>query len=119
MSDATESIYLPGAASLAEHLDSSILMVLRDGRNLVGTLRSFDQYMNLIVEDTIERVLFKDKYCDIPLGVFIVRGDNIVLLGELDAEKENNQNLKKVSPEELTELVAGSQQSDKLKWDFE
>jgi hypothetical protein len=53
-----QSIYLPGAASLIDQIDSRILIVLRDGRNLIGTMRSFDQYVNLILEDTIERVIF-------------------------------------------------------------
>lgn len=47
--------YLPGAASLHEQLDRRILVVLRDGRNLVGVLRSFDQYSNMVLEDTVER----------------------------------------------------------------
>lgn len=47
--------YLPGAASLHEQLDRRILVVLRDGRNLVGVLRSFDQYSNMVLEDTFER----------------------------------------------------------------
>ncbi len=31
--------FFPGAASLFEQLDKRLLMVLRDGRHLVGTLR--------------------------------------------------------------------------------
>lgn len=54
----SESIYLPGAASLLEQIDSKILIVLKDGRNLIGILRSFDQYINLILEETVERVVF-------------------------------------------------------------
>ena len=49
--------YLPGAASLLETLDKRIMIILRDGRHLVGKLRSFDQFMNLMLEDTCERVL--------------------------------------------------------------
>lgn len=58
------------------------------------------------------------KYCDIPLGLFLVRGDNLILLGEVDEDKEASQNLIKVSPAELTELLA-SGQTTKLEWDFE
>lgn len=53
-----------------------------------------------------------------PIGLFLVRGDNIVLLGELDANKEASQALQKVSPEILTELLAGSENVTK-EWDFE
>ena len=56
------SPYLFGAASLIEDLDKRILVVLRDGRHLVGTFRSFDQYLNLVLEDTYERVLLPGMY---------------------------------------------------------
>jgi len=46
---------LPGAASLVEELDKRLLVVLRDGRNLVGVMRSFDQFSNMVLEDTHER----------------------------------------------------------------
>ena len=49
--------YLPGAASLLEQLDKRIMIILRDGKHLVGKLRSFDHYMNLILEDTYERLI--------------------------------------------------------------
>ena len=48
--------YLPGAASLIEQLDQRLLIVLRDGRHLVGKLKSFDQFMNLMLDDAAERV---------------------------------------------------------------
>ncbi len=58
------------------------------------------------------------KYSDIELGLYIVRGDNIVLLGEIDAEKdEKSDTLQRVSPEEIAELA--EPQYSKLEWDFE
>ena len=51
--------YLPGTASLIEHLDRQLLVVLRDGRHLVGTLKSFDQFMNLRLDNAAERVAYK------------------------------------------------------------
>ena len=111
-------MYLPGAASLLEQLDRRILIILRDGRHLVGMLRSFDQFLNLVIEDTSERILMPGTYCDVPLGLYIVRGDNIVLLGEIDAEKEENEMpLRKVDPEDLEDIPEMSE--EKLPWDFE
>lgn len=54
-------LYLPGAASLLEQLDTRVLIILSDGRHLVGTLRSFDQFLNLVLEDTSERILLPGK----------------------------------------------------------
>lgn len=58
--------YLPGAASLLHYLDDRILVILSDGRNIVGTLRSFDHFMNLTMENTCERVILSGMvayYC--------------------------------------------------------
>jgi U6 snRNA-associated Sm-like protein LSm1 len=51
--------YLPGATSLLEHLDSKILLLMRDGRHLVGYLRNFDQYLNMTLENASERIIMK------------------------------------------------------------
>jgi len=69
--------YLPGAASLHEQLDRRILVVLRDGRNLVGVLRSFDQYSNMVLEDTFERHIVQGRW---------VRGWPAGLCGVVGAE---------------------------------
>jgi small nuclear ribonucleoprotein (snRNP)-like protein len=89
------------------------LIVLRDGRNLFGVLRSYDQYgkrqlydrrsearrkltsletsrfadplANLVLESTIERIFHTHKpiYTDAYVGLFLIRGENVVLLGEV------------------------------------
>eukprot|EP00171_Calliarthron_tuberculosum_P020463 IDg20463t1 len=79
---------LPGAASLYEQLDKELMVCLRDGRNFKGFLRSFDQYANLVLDNTVERLTAEDEYADIPLGIFIVRGENVMLLGEVDSDRE-------------------------------
>ncbi|XP_022886240.1 sm-like protein LSM1B isoform X3 [Olea europaea var. sylvestris] len=65
-----------------------LLVLLRDGRKLLGTLRSFDQFANAVLEGACERVIVGDLYCDILLGLYVIRGENVVLIGELDLEKE-------------------------------
>eukprot|EP00624_Nannochloropsis_granulata_P004122 evm.model.NODE_30747_length_47682_cov_25.534710.9 len=111
--------YLPGAASLFEQLDKQIMVVLRDGRNLVGVLRSFDQYSNMVLEDTYERHVVDDKYGDLPLGLYLVRGDSMVMLGEVDPARESEA-LVKVTADEIIELLQESVEAGaKLEWDFE
>jgi len=115
-SSTTTDQYLPGAASLLEQLDKPVMIILRDGRHLVGTLRSFDQFLNLIVEDTCERVLLKGKYCDVPLGLYIVRGDTLVLVGEIEKDLEE---LESVPPEEYSAELAEQAEQTRIQWDFE
>ncbi|XP_078079451.1 U6 snRNA-associated Sm-like protein LSm1 isoform X5 [Mustelus asterias] len=79
------------------------LVVLRDGRTLIGYLRSVDQFANLVLHRTVERIHVGRKYGDIPRGIFVVRGENVVLLGEIDLERETDTPLQKVSIEEILE----------------
>ncbi|XP_044495479.1 uncharacterized protein LOC123218249 isoform X2 [Mangifera indica] len=65
-----------------EHsLVEKLLVLLRDGRKLMGTLCSFDQFANAVLESACERVIVGDLYCDIPLGLYVIRGENVVLIG--------------------------------------
>ena len=70
--------YLPGTASLIEELDKKLMVLLRDGRTLIGYLRSVDQFANLVLHKTIERIHVGSEYGDIPRGIFVVRGENVV-----------------------------------------
>ena len=36
--------FLPGAVSLLDQLDKRLLVVLRDGKTLIGYLRTLDQF---------------------------------------------------------------------------
>lgn len=60
-----------------------LMVLLRDGRTLIGYLRSVDQFANLVLHKTIERIHVGTEYGDIPRGIFIIRGENVVLLGEI------------------------------------
>ena len=59
------------------------MVVLRDGRTLIGWLRSIDQFANLVLHKTIERIHVGQQYGDIDRGIFLIRGENVVLLGEI------------------------------------
>eukprot|EP00531_Pseudo-nitzschia_arenysensis_P008176 CAMPEP_0116139534 /NCGR_PEP_ID=MMETSP0329-20121206/13364_1 /TAXON_ID=697910 /ORGANISM="Pseudo-nitzschia arenysensis, Strain B593" /LENGTH=233 /DNA_ID=CAMNT_0003634585 /DNA_START=204 /DNA_END=905 /DNA_ORIENTATION=- len=139
--------YLPGSSSLVEELDTRIMIVLRDGRHLVGNLRTFDQYSNLVLDGASERSFHSndekdgDKivtyYTDVPLGMYIVRGDSIVLLGQVGSEEEEEDIaatqsivvMKKVENEAFENLVAAAEETEdagdeegsksQLEWDFD
>ncbi|RWS06985.1 U6 snRNA-associated Sm-like protein LSm1 [Dinothrombium tinctorium] len=95
------SQYLPGTASLLEDLDKKLMVLLRDGRTLIGYLRSIDQFANLVLHQAIERIHVGNKYGDIPIGIFVIRGENVVLCGEIDSEKEERVDLKRVDIDEI------------------
>ncbi|TFY69757.1 hypothetical protein EVJ58_g237 [Rhodofomes roseus] len=78
-----------------------MLVVLRDGRKLQGVLRSYDQFANLVLEDTVERIYYRDFFAEEWKGLFLIRGENVVLLGEVDLDKEDDVPLRQVPWEEL------------------
>ncbi|RZC89983.1 hypothetical protein C5167_029049 [Papaver somniferum] len=68
----------------------------------MGILRSFDQFANAVLEGACERVIVGDLYCDLPLGLYVIRGENVVLIGELDLEREElPPQMTRVSPAEI------------------
>uniref|UniRef100_A0A7N0TYH2 Sm domain-containing protein n=1 Tax=Kalanchoe fedtschenkoi TaxID=63787 RepID=A0A7N0TYH2_KALFE len=82
----SEDVFL--STSLASYFDKKLLVLLRDGRKLMGVLRSFDQ--------------FGDLYCDIPLGLDVIGGENVVVIGELHLEQEElPRHMIRVSVEEI------------------
>lgn len=71
------------AAQLLDLTDKKLMIVLRDGRKLIGVLRSWDQFGNLVLQDTVERLFAKELWADIERGLFLVRGENVSILGEI------------------------------------
>ncbi|RKF63512.1 U6 snRNA-associated Sm-like protein LSm1 [Erysiphe neolycopersici] len=94
-----------------EDYTEKLMVALRDGRKLIGTLRSWDQFgishklqANLVLQSTVERIFVPPSsitsasetilrpglFADIPRGVFLVRGENVLLLGEIDLDKDDD-----------------------------
>ena len=81
--------------------EEKLLLVLRDGRKLIGVLRSWDQFANLVLTFTTERYFVTSPansvkseptklFADIPRGTYLVRGENVLLLGEIDLDKDDD-----------------------------
>ena len=77
-------------------------------RNFVGTLKGFDQQINLILEDTHERVYSTNAGVEqVVLGLHLVRGDNIAVIGEVDEEIDKRIDLNNVRAEPIASIVRG------------
>ncbi|MEM0025770.1 MAG: LSm family protein [Zestosphaera sp.] len=69
MSDAAQRL-------LSENLGKLILVKLRGNKLLRGVLRSFDQHLNIVLEDA-EEILENNSR---KLGVVVIRGENIIFM---------------------------------------
>ncbi|KAK3235354.1 U4/U6-U5 snRNP complex subunit lsm8 [Cymbomonas tetramitiformis] len=75
-------------------VDATISVITNDGRNIVGVLRGFDQTTNLILDECHERVYStKSGVEQLLLGLYIIRGDNVAVIGELDDELDSQLDL--------------------------
>ncbi|RPA86301.1 Sm-like ribonucleo protein [Ascobolus immersus RN42] len=101
------------SAQLLDLTDKKLLVSLRDGRRLIGVLRSWDQVPNLVLQYTVERLYVDGKYCDINRGVFLVRGENVLLLGEIDLDKEDELPQTQATVEEVFGLHKAQQMEKK------
>lgn len=85
------------------------MVILRDGKKLIGVMRSYDQFgtfgivkmngpierltahlsllllvsANLVFQDTVERIFVGNSFVDVPKGIYLIRGENVVMLGEV------------------------------------
>ncbi|KIP07317.1 hypothetical protein PHLGIDRAFT_127754 [Phlebiopsis gigantea 11061_1 CR5-6] len=89
-------------ASLQGFVDQRVLLILQDGRAIVGVMAGFDQKSNVVLSDSKERVYSVEEGVEeIPLGLYLVKGDQIVLIGELDEAADQAVDLSAIRAEPL------------------
>ena len=71
----------PTAPDLKRYMEKRLSVKLNAGRKVVGTLRGFDQFMNLVLSETVEVVSATERN---EIGTTVVRGNSIVQMECLD-----------------------------------
>ena len=64
-----------------------------------------------MLTDTFERIVVDNRYSDKRLGTYILRGENIVMLGEVDPAREAQTKLQRVSVAEIEAMAAAQADS--------
>lgn len=69
-------------------------------------MAGYDQLQNLILKDASERVYSLDADPEtVPLGLYVIRGDNVAIISDRDEEREARVNLDSVRAEPLESVV--------------
>ncbi|KAF2750393.1 Sm-like ribonucleoprotein [Sporormia fimetaria CBS 119925] len=91
--------------ALNVYLNKKVSVLTTDGRTMVGMLLSCDNSMNLVLTDAVERIIRPhDEEIpseEVPLGVYIIRGDNVAVCGRVDEELDSQINWEKVHGEPI------------------
>ncbi|KAG4304478.1 hypothetical protein PORY_002188 [Pneumocystis oryctolagi] len=74
-------------SALQAFVNQKVMIVTSDGRILTGHLTGFDQTINLIISEVDEK-LFSMEGTQVTKvdGAYLVRGDNIAVIGLVDLE---------------------------------
>lgn len=79
-------------------------MITTDARLFEGILQGFDKSTNVILSNCIERIIEVDdseENQDIPMGLYVMRGGNVVCVGEIDEELDGKIDWLKVKGQAL------------------
>uniref|UniRef100_A0A8W8LSR6 U6 snRNA-associated Sm-like protein LSm8 n=1 Tax=Magallana gigas TaxID=29159 RepID=A0A8W8LSR6_MAGGI len=70
-----------------------------------GTLKGFDQTINLILDESHERVYSTTQGVEqVILGLYIIRGDNVAVIGEIDDDVDNGLDFNNIKAEPLNSV---------------
>ncbi|CAF0783468.1 unnamed protein product [Brachionus calyciflorus] len=86
-------------------VNHTINVITSDGRVILGVLRGFDQTINLILDDSYERVFTMNGVEQVKLGVFIIRGDNVAIVGEVDEDLDRQIDLTHIRADPLLPIT--------------
>ncbi|PSS20067.1 hypothetical protein M430DRAFT_34465 [Amorphotheca resinae ATCC 22711] len=80
--------------SLQGYVNKKVLVVTSDSRTLVGMLLSCDQMTNLVLSQTIERIIRPpddpEPSSEVAHGLYLIRGDNVAVVGLVDEEVDDS-----------------------------
>lgn len=62
------------------YLEQEVIVVLRDGRYLYGSMKSFDQFNSIALDQVLERIFHGNKYAEKRHELFLIRGENISMI---------------------------------------
>jgi len=66
---------------LKKYMDKNLTIKLNGNRKVVGILRGYDQFMNLVIDNTVEEVSQNERN---EIGMVVIRGNSVVMIEPLE-----------------------------------
>lgn len=76
-----------------------VLVLTSDGRMIIGKFIGHDHVQNVVLNDSYERI-YSDTFDveNVPLGLYVIRGDSLCLIGEYDENQLNDDTVRVPTP---------------------
>lgn len=72
----------PSQPELKKFMDKKLFVHIQGGRKVSGTLRGFDIFLNLVLDDAQDESVPAQKA---PLGTVVIRGNSVTSMETLEA----------------------------------
>ncbi|CAN6674479.1 small nuclear ribonucleoprotein G [Trichomonascus vanleenenianus] len=66
---------------LKRYMDKRLLVELNGSRKIIGVLRGYDTYMNIVLDEAVEEQANGNK---IQVGMAVIRGNSVVMVEALE-----------------------------------
>ncbi|KAF1977779.1 hypothetical protein BU23DRAFT_550456 [Bimuria novae-zelandiae CBS 107.79] len=114
------------SSMLLDMVDKKVDVLLRDEKEYIGILRSYDQFANLVLTECSERIAARNPaastdspapkwlVCDVKLpGLMTIRGENVTICATVDLDREDEPKGVQFAPEEQVRELASAQRAEK------
>lgn len=93
-------------SSYVENLiDNIVSVITTEGKVYTGILKSFDQSMNIILNNCYEKIYsLEEGIAFQKIGLYMIRGDMVMIVSEVDENLEKQIDPKEIKAEPLKEL---------------
>ncbi len=94
-------------SSYVENLIGHFVQIISiEGRIFIGELNSYDQLMNIVLKNCIERIFSIDKGVrEEKMGLYMIRGDNVAIISEYNINKEKLTDYSNIKSNKLKEFL--------------
>ncbi|KAH8717050.1 hypothetical protein GQ44DRAFT_712776 [Phaeosphaeriaceae sp. PMI808] len=116
------------SAMLLDMVDKKVDVLLRDEKEYIGILRSYDQFANLVLTECYERIAARNPDAtptspltvprwlinDVKLpGVMTIRGENVTICATVDLDREDAPRGAKFADQDQVRGLAAAQKAEK------